>query len=230
MIFDPLYMMMILPAVVLSLLAQVWVRATYKKYVRIPTRRGLSGRDVALEILQAQGITDVEVEMSRGFLSDHYAPTQKKLRLSPQVYQGNSIVSAGIAAHEVGHAIQHQQAYKPLVLRNAIVPVASLGSRLAWLLLIIGFVMQSMGMIKLGVIFFSTVVLFQVLTLPVEFNASLRAQRVLAERHILGEDELAGTRRVLTAAAMTYVAAAAMAVLQLLYFLLRAGLLGGGDD
>lgn len=229
MIFDPLYFIILLPAIILSVIAQIKVKSAFNKYSKVATRTGMTGSQVAYQILSYSGINDVDIELHKGFLSDHYDPLKKVLRLSPSVYQGNSIASAGIAAHEAGHAIQHNQRYFPLQLRSVIVPLASVGSNFSWFLLMFGFIFGSMGMIKIGILFFSTVVLFQLITLPVEFNASTRAVYALQNYGILSESELKGTSKVLNAAALTYVAAATMALLQLLYFLLRAGLLGGRD-
>ena len=171
----------------------------------------------------------MDIELTRGFLSDHYDPRSRVLRLSESVYAGDSIASVGVAAHEAGHAIQHAHGYAPLKLRSALVPVSSLGSNLAWPLLIIGFIFMAQSLILAGIIFFSLAVLFQIVTLPVEFNASSRALQALPASGILSDSEVAGARKVLTAAALTYVAAATAAVLQLVYFLLRAGVLGNDD-
>lgn len=229
MIFDPLYFIILLPAILLSIFAQIKVKGTFNKYSKLGTARGMTGSQVAYQILSYSGINDVDIEMHQGFLTDHYDPSRKVLRLSPGVYRGNSIASAGIAAHEAGHAIQHNQGYFPLQLRTVIVPLASVGSNLSWFLLMFGFIFGSLGLIKIGILFFSTVVFFQLITLPVEFNASSRAVSALDQYGILNNTELQGTRKVLNAAALTYIAAATMALLQLLYFLLRAGLLGGRD-
>ena len=175
--------------------------------------------------MRASGVSGVEIELTRGFLSDHYDPRTRVLRLSESVYAGSSIASVGVAAHEAGHALQHAQGYMPLKLRSALVPISSLGSNLAWPLLIIGFIFMSQSLILAGILFFSLAVLFQIVTLPVEFNASSRALVALPATGILSESEVKGARRVLSAAALTYVAAATAALLQLLYFLLRAGLL-----
>jgi Zn-dependent membrane protease YugP len=230
MIFDPLYMMMIAPAFILSLVAQGWVKSAFRKYGKIANRRGITGAEAARRILDASGLSRVTIEPAKGFLSDHYDPRTKVLRLSPDVYGKPSLAAVGVAAHEAGHALQDAKEYAPLKLRSALVPVAQLGSNLAWPLLFIGMFLNAVGMIKVGVILFSGAVLFQVVTLPVEFNASSRALQALSGTGILTGDEMTGARKVLTAAAMTYIAAAITAVLQLLYFLLRSGLLGGGDD
>lgn len=191
----------------------------------------MTGAEAAKRILGEAGISDVRVEVTQGFLSDHYDPRAKVLRLSPEVHGGHSIASVGIAAHEVGHAIQHAHGYAPLSLRSAMVPMAGFGSWLAMPLIFIGFIIGSLGFIKLGIVLFSAIVFFQIVTLPVEFNASTRAKACLANSGIVvTEDEARGVRKVLNAAAMTYVAAAIAAVMQLLYFLIRSGILGGGDD
>jgi Zn-dependent membrane protease YugP len=228
--FDPLYFLLIAPAILLSLIAQIWVQSAYSKYRNIPNMRGLSGAEAAAYMLQAKGVMDVNIEMTSGFLSDHYDPRDKTLRLSPDVYQGRNIAAIGIACHEAGHALQHAYEYAPLKLRTALVPITMIGTNLAWPLLFIGFIFHAMSLIKLGILFFSGAVLFQLVTLPVEFNASARALAAIRETGLLTMDELSGARQVLTAAAMTYVAAAVTSIMQLLYFLLRAGLLGGDDS
>jgi len=227
---DPLYMMMILPALLLSLWAQTRVKSTFDRFSRESTHGGLSGAEAAERILRSFGAGDVSIERSQGFLSDHYDPRVRKLRLSPKVFEGRSIASIGVAAHEAGHALQHAEGYFPLQIRSALVPVTQLGSWLAWPLLLIGFLLGALSLVKLGIIFFAGAVLFQIVTLPVEFDASRRAVAILGGQNILTPVELQGTRKVLNAAALTYVAAAAAAVMQLLYFLLRAGMLGGRND
>ncbi|HNU74561.1 MAG TPA: zinc metallopeptidase [Deltaproteobacteria bacterium] len=229
MIFDPLYIIMILPALLLSIYAQFKVKSTYSRFSKVSTYRGITGAQAAREILRSAGVHDVDIELTRGFLSDHYDPRSRVLRLSESVYAGDSIASVGVAAHEAGHAIQHAHGYAPLKLRSALVPVSSLGSNLAWPLLIIGFIFMAQSLILAGIVFFSLAVLFQIVTLPVEFNASSRALQALPASGILSDSEVAGARKVLTAAALTYVAAATAAVLQLVYFLLRAGVLGNDD-
>jgi len=213
----------------LSIYAQFKVKSTYSRFSKVSTYRGITGAQAAREILRSAGVHDVDIELTRGFLSDHYDPRSRVLRLSESVYAGDSIASVGVAAHEAGHAIQHAHGYAPLKLRSALVPVSSLGSNLAWPLLIIGFIFMAQSLILAGIIFFSLAVLFQIVTLPVEFNASSRALQALPASGILSDSEVAGARKVLTAAALTYVAAATAAVLQLVYFLLRAGVLGNDD-
>lgn len=233
--FDPIYFIMVGPALLLSLYASFKVKSAFKKYSRIATASGLTGAQAAGNMLRSNGLYDVEIEPTKGFLSDHYDPRSKKLRLSPEVYSGKSISSVGVAAHEAGHALQDADGYGPLKLRSAIVPAASIGSKLAWPLLIIGAIIMYAGsmfglvMVKIGIILFSLAVAFQLITLPVEFNASRRALAALDSSGMLMKEEVSGARKVLSAAALTYVAAAAAAVLQLLYFLLRFGLLGGRD-
>ena len=230
MIFDPLYLLFMVPAFILSLVAQGLVKSSFSKYSKVGNRRGITGAEAARRILDSSGLSNVRIEPAQGRgLSDHYDPRTKVLRLSPDVYGKASLASVGVAAHEAGHALQDSKGYTPLKLRSALVPAAQLGSTLAWPLLFLGMFLGVMGMVKLGVIFFSGAVLFQVVTLPVEFNASARAMRALEGVGILSGDELSGARRVLSAAALTYVAAAVTAVLQLFYFLLRSGLLGGDD-
>ncbi len=228
--FDPLYFVLIGPALLLSVAAQVWVKSAFAKYGQIANRGGLTGSEAARRILASAGLSGVRVEAAQGFLSDHYDPRSKVLRLSPDVYGRATLAAVGVAAHEAGHALQDARQYAPLKLRSALVPVAQIGSNLAWPLLLVGFLIGAAGLVKLGVVLFSAAVAFQLVTLPVEFNASRRALAALAGSGVLAPDEIGGARQVLTAAAMTYVAAAVTAVVQLLYFLLRSGLLGGRDE
>ena len=190
----------------------------------------MTGADVAKEILTRNGLSHVAVVETGGFLSDHYDPAKKVVRLSPDVYRSSSLASIGVAAHETGHAIQHAKAYGPLTLRNMMVPLASIGSNLSWVIIFAGFIFGALGLVKVGIVLFSTVVVFQLITLPVEFNASARAKSILTSYSIVSKEEMVGVNKVLSAAAMTYVAAAISSVVTLLYFLIRAGLLGGGDD
>ena len=227
---DPLYWMMMIPVLILSAIASMRVKATFSKYSRIGISGNLTGADAAREILRMNGLHDVDVVKTTGFLSDHYDPRKKIVRLSSKVFDSNSIAAVGVAAHETGHALQHAQSYTPLMLRNAMVPVASIGSNFSWIIIMAGFFLGMLGLVKLGIVLFSIVVVFQIITLPVEFNASARAKRILAENRIVNRSELTGVNQVLSSAAMTYVAAAAGAVMTLLYFLLRSGLLGGRSD
>jgi uncharacterized protein len=227
---DPLYWMMMIPVLLLSLFSSIKVKSTFKKYSRVASASGMTGAEVATQILRRNGLTNVSVAETGGFLSDYYDPSKRVIRLSPDVFRSNSISAIGVAAHETGHAVQHAKAYSPLVLRNAMVPVANIGSSLSWIIIIAGFIFGAMGLVKVGIVLFSVVVFFQLVTLPVEFNASSRAKEMLASYGLISESELVGVRKVLSAAALTYVAAAASSVVTLLYFLIRAGLLGGRDD
>jgi len=230
MIFDPFYLIMIAPAFLLSLWASWRTKVNFQRYSRIPTMRGISGAQAAAELLHVAGITDVKIARTRGMLSDHYNPVTKTLALSEGVYDSRSVAAVGIAAHEAGHAIQHAQHYAPLWLRSLLVPTAGIGSNLGYIIMFLGLVMASQNMVLIGAILFSAVLLFQIVTLPVEFDASRRAKALLASQGIIAGDEAAGVNKVLNAAAMTYVAAVVSTLMTLLYFLLRAGLLGGRDD
>lgn len=234
--FDPLYMVVMLVTLVISLVASGLVKAAFAKYSRVRSDSGLTGAQVAEKILAANGISNVTVEPVQktfmnfggdGVLSDHYDPTKKAVRLSPQVYGSTSVAAQAIAAHECGHAIQHATAYAPLKFRNAIVPVAGFGSHFSYVLIVLGFVLNALSLVKFGIVLFAVVVAFQFLTLPVEIDASNRAKRILQSTGIVSAGQFKGVSAVLNAAAMTYVAAAAAALLNLLYLLYRTGLLGG---
>lgn len=229
-LFDPLYLIIMAPVFIFSLIAQWLVKSRYRTYSQYGLRSGMTGAEIARQILRANGITDVAVEETGGWLSDHYSPTERKLRLSSDVYGSHSVAAAGIAAHETGHAIQHDTGYAVMTVWQALAKPASVGSNLAFWVIFLGFMMGAMGLIKLGIVLFSCLVAFQIVTLPVEFNASSRAKQLLYEHGIVRGEEYQGVAAVLNAAAMTYVAAAAASVAQLLYFLLRAGLLGGRDS
>jgi Zn-dependent membrane protease YugP len=230
MMFDPLYLAVMLAGLVLSGLASLWTKAAFRRWSQVPIGRGLTGAEVAAAILRAEGIHDVQIEPVGGFLSDHYDPRTRTLRLSPDVYGGRSVSAAGVAAHEVGHALQHAQGYAPMRLRQAMVPVAGIGTNLGIWMVVIGMVIGMTGLAYVGVALFGAFVAFTLVTLPVEFDASIRARRVLEQRGLLKGEELRGVRAVLTAAAATYLASAVSAVLQLVYWLLRVGLIGGGRD
>ncbi len=219
--WDPT-MIIVIPALLLALYAQLRVQSTYAQYSQVPIGNRLTGAQVAQEILRRNGLSGVEIERTEGVLSDHYDPRDRTLSLSSDVYDGISVAAAGVAAHETGHAIQHARGYAPLALRSAMVPTVQFGSWLAWPIFILGFLFHSGTMIQLGILVFTAFVAFTVVTLPVEFDASARAMRALREEGLVTADELRGVRAVLTAAALTYVAAAAMAILQLLRMLLLA--------
>ena len=224
--YDPTYMLIVISALI-SLFAQFLVNSRFSKYSRVRSRSGMTGAQAAERILQSQGIYDVAIQRVSGKLTDHYDPRNKTLNLSDAVYASTSVAAVGVAAHECGHAIQHARGYAPLSFRSALVPVANIGSQLSWLFIILGiFFGGSHTLIMIGILMFSAAVLFQLVTLPVEFNASGRALKQLSETGILQKDEVSDTRKVLSAAALTYVAAATTAVLQLLR-LLR--LFGGND-
>lgn len=218
MFFDPMYFLMVGPAILLSIVAQVWVKRSFNKYSKVAIERGLTGAQVA-EYIVRQANLGVQVERVGGFLSDHYDPTKRVLRLSPAVYDGRSISAVGVAAHEAGHALQHAQNYVPLTWRSALVPITKIGSSLSFPLIFIGILLSVSGLINVGIILFSAAVLFQLVTLPVEFDASRRAVGVLQTHGVVTPVELSGVKTVLRAAAMTYVAAAATSIAQLLYFL-----------
>lgn len=228
--FDPTYILVIIGAVI-CLIASARVKTTFHKYDKIRSMSGMTGAQAAERILHSAGIYDVSVQHVSGDLTDHYDPRNKTLSLSDSTYASTSVAAVGVAAHECGHAIQHQQDYAPLSIRSAIVPVANLGSFAAWPLILIGmFITSSTGslLINIGILCFSLSVLFQIVTLPVEFNASSRAIRILGQTGILREEELRGTKKVLGAAALTYVAGAAAAILQLLRLLILTN--GRRDD
>ncbi len=234
--FDPIYFVFLLPALGLSLWASFRTKAAFKKYSRVPVSTGLTGAQAAQRMLQAAGITDVEIVPQAGTLTDHYNPIVKRLALSEQVYGARSIAAVGVACHEAGHAIQHATAYKPLWFRSLLVPTANIGSKLGYLVMMAGlFLMYASGhvgglgqqIVLFGAVLFSAVLLFQIVTLPVEFDASARAKRLAVANGIVMPQEREGMDRVLNAAALTYVAAMISTLMTLLYYLYRAGLLGG---
>jgi hypothetical protein len=219
--FDPTFLVLI-PALVLAIWAQSRVKSAFHRYSQVNARRGVTAREAVRAILDSNGLDNVNVEMVRGALTDHYDPRSKVLRLSESVYGSPSIAAIGVAAHEAGHAIQDARGYTPLRLRNAFVPVASLGSSLALPLFFIGFLFSNPMMMDLGIIFFAAVLVFHLVTLPVELDASKRALSILSDSGLLAGDEIGGARAVLNAAALTYVAATLMSALQIVrLFLLR---------
>ena len=223
--YDPTLIFALI-GLVLSLVASARVNMVFNKYSRVISRSGMTGAMAAERILHSQGIYDVRIERVSGKLSDHYDPRNKVLRLSDSTYNDTSVAAIGVAAHECGHAVQHAKGYAPLAIRSALVPLANIGSNLGYLLVIIGlFFTANTGtiLITIGLIAFSCAVLFQIVTLPVEFNASRRALAMLESQGILGSQEIKGSRSVLSAAAMTYVAAAATSILQLLRLIIIAG-------
>jgi hypothetical protein len=230
MIFDPMYFVFLAPALLLSVWASFKTKSAFKKYSRVPTATGQTGAEAAARLLASAGLSDVRILRSRGMLTDHYNPANRTLNLSEGVYDSRSVAAVGVAAHEAGHAIQHAEHYKPLWLRSLLVPTVGIGSNLGFYVMVIGLFLQSANMVLFGAVLFSLVLLFQVVTLPVEFDASRRAKVLLVEHGIVTGPERTGVDRVLNAAALTYIAAAVSTLLTLLYFLFRAGLLGGRDD
>ncbi len=223
--YDPTYLLVLI-GVVLSLLASAKVKSTFNKYSSVRNARGITGAEAARQVLNGAGIYDVTIEHVSGNLTDHYDPKSKVLRLSDSVYGQTSVAAVGVAAHECGHAIQHAKGYAPLKLRSTLVPAANIGAKIAWPLILVGLLINSQSswwIIQAGIIAFSLAVLFQIVTLPVEFNASGRAIRILEDTGMMYGDEIKAARKVLSAAALTYVASAASSILQLLRLILLVG-------
>lgn len=219
MFWDTTYILVLIGAA-LCALASMNVSQTYKKYSTVFSSRRLTAENAAAMILRNAGITDVRIERISGSLTDHYSPSEKVLRLSDSVYGSSSVAAIGVAAHECGHAIQHQVGYFPLKLRSVSVPVANIGSKIYWPVILLGLILGRTELAQFGVLLFSFVVLFQLITLPVEFNASSRALHILSESQLLAGDELTGAKKVLTAAALTYVASLFSSILQMLRLVL----------
>lgn len=234
MFIDPLYLLLMLPALGLSLWASFKTKSAFKKYSQVRAMTGLTGAQAAQKMLDNAGIRDVKIVPTNGYLSDHYNPANKSLALSEAVYGSNSIAAIGVACHEAGHAIQHATRYGPLALRSLLVPTANIGSKLGYFVMFAGIILLSMSngatgasVVLVGAVLFSAVLLFQIVTLPVEFDASNRAKQLAVEYGIVAQGERVGMDKVLNAAALTYVAAAISTLMTLLYFLIRSGLLGG---
>lgn len=217
---DPLYLYLVLPAIILALFASIKVKNTFSKYSKLSA--SLSGADAARRVLEANGVTDVKVERVSGHLTDHFDPKTNVIRLSESVYDSQSISAVGVAAHEAGHAVQYAKGYTPIKVRSAIYPVCNLGSRLSLPLLLIGLLFNFSFLMNLGIIFFGVALVFQLVTLPVEFNASSRALCAVKEQSLLDDTQISGARKVLSAAAMTYIASFLVSLTQLLRFLLIA--------
>ena len=218
---DPLYLIFMAPAFLLMLAAQWYVSSAFKKWSRVPLRSMISGAEAAERLIRHAGLYGVRVEAVSGMLTDHYDPRSKVLRLSPQVYQGRSVASVAVAAHELGHALQDEEGYAPLKLRTMMVPAVNIGSYLGWVLIFLGLFLNMLRLAEVGLVVFSLGAVFALVTLPVEFNASARAKRLLQETGIVQtESEIKGVNTVLNAAALTYVAALITAVMQVLYFAL----------
>lgn len=218
--YDSYYLLLVIPALLIATFAQVKVQSTFKKYATVLSRRGKTAAELCREILDKSGLSSVAIERTSGNLTDHYDPRTNVVRLSDSVYDSTSVASIGVAAHEAGHAVQHATGYAPIRWRNAVLPVANLGSRLAIPVILIGVLMSFEPLVTAGIILFSALVLFQLVTLPVEFNASRRALATLKNNNMLDETELAGSKKVLSAAAMTYVSAALVSAMQLLRLVL----------
>lgn len=220
--YDSTFLLLI-PAIIISMYAQQKIQSTFRKYSRVFSGGSYSGHDIARMILDKNGLENIRIEHVRGNLTDHYDPRSGVLRLSDSVYGNRSIAAYGVAAHEVGHAIQHSKRYMPLEIRNSMAPVVSFSSRVVWLIILLGFFLGIAGFIKIGVFLFLAVVIFQLVTLPVEFDASSRAIVQLESLGILYDDDIKGAKKVLNAAALTYVAAALTAVSQLVRLLILSG-------
>lgn len=222
MYLSPSYLGILILSIVLGLVTQGWVTSAFRRWSKVPLATGASGAQVARRMLDEAGLAHVGIEVIGGSLTDHFDPRANVLRLSQDVYSGVSVAAAGVAAHEAGHAVQHARSYAPARVRSALVPAASIGSQMAWVFIPLGFILNFPGLIWIGVWLFAAAVLFQVVTLPVEFDASRRALAALSQGPLLPSEQVSGARQVLTAAAMTYLAATLVAVLQLLYFISAA--------
>lgn len=218
MYYDSSFLLLI-PALIIAAYAQFKVKGTFRKYNQVPSQKGYTGRDVARSILDRSGLSDVQVLSIRGELTDHYDPRQRVVRLSESVYNKSSIAAVSVAAHEVGHAIQHQEGYAPLTFRSLLAPIAGIASQSVWILILLGIIFSIPSLIDIGIVVFSITVLFQIITLPVEFNASKRAIAQLEGGYLTAE-ETSSSRKVLNAAALTYVAATLVAIAQLLRLVL----------
>lgn len=226
MYFDMYYLVLVIPAIIVAMVAQARVRNAFKKYSTVYSKKGITGSEVARMILDYNGLNHVKIERVSGSLSDHFDPRSNVVRLSDSTYSSTSVAAIGVAAHEVGHAIQYAQNYFPIRVRAGIIPVCKIGSNLSMPIVIIGIILSFPTLIYVGIVLFSAVVVFQLVTLPVEFNASSRAMKVLESNSFLDEEELVGSRKVLSAAAMTYVAALFVSLMNLLRMILIAR--GGG--
>lgn len=230
MLLDPYFLIIVSPGLILAAFASFYTKSMFKRYSQVGSRRGFTGAQAAAEMLRRNGVTGVSIEPTRGMLSDHYDPRSHTLRLSEGVYNSQSLAAIGVACHEAGHALQHAQRYVFLQARTAMVPMTSLGSNAAFIFIIAGMLLRSQGLMLFGAGLFALGVLFSIITLPVEWDASARAKRAMVTAGVVSEQERAQAGQVLNAAFLTYVAAAVTAILHLLYFLMRAGVLGGGDD
>ncbi len=227
MFLDPLYFMMLLPALIIAGIATIVTRSTFNKYSRVRTSSGLTGAEAAQRMLTRQGVTNVRIERVDGFLSDHYDPTSRTLRLSPGVYDSDSLSAIGVACHEAGHALQHAAHYAPLHLRTALVPAINIGTNASYIIFFIGLLMHNPAVLWIAILLFALAFIFTLVTLPVEWNATARAKGFMVSSGIVSLQEQDRAGQVLNAAFLTYVAAAITALMTLLYYLIRSGLLGG---
>lgn len=227
MFIDPLYLMIALPGLLLAMVATFMTKSTFARYARQGASSGLTGAEAARRMLESQGVYDVDIRPTQGFLTDHFDPRNNSLNLSPDVFYSRSLSAIGVACHEAGHALQKARGYAPLALRSGLVPVTQIGSQAAFPILFLGLMFHTPVLVNLGCLLFAVVVVFTLVTLPVEWNASARAKRLMVGAGIVTEREEDQAGQVLNAAFMTYVASAVSAVLTLLYYLIRAGLLGG---
>ncbi|MBQ4518321.1 MAG: zinc metallopeptidase [Clostridia bacterium] len=218
--YDSYYLILVIPALLIATFAQMKVQSTFKKYAGVMSRQNRTAAEVTRQILNQNGLHNVAIERISGNLTDHYDPKSNVIRLSDSVHDSTSVASIGVAAHEAGHAVQHATGYMPIKLRNTVLPIANIGSSLAFPLIFLGIVLSFEPLISIGILLFSALVLFQLVTLPVEFNASRRAIRTLESNCILEDEELSSAKKVLSAAAMTYVAAALVSAMQLLRLIL----------
>jgi Zn-dependent membrane protease YugP len=223
MLFDPLYLVLVMPALLFSMWAQFKVTSSFKKYSKQRTLNGLTGAEAAREVLREAGVSNVRIERVQGNLTDHFDPRTNVIRLSDSVYDVPSVAAVGVAAHEAGHAIQYASAYAPMKLRAAIIPMTNIGAKLSIPLIIIGLIIDFSGLISIGILLFGAVVVFQLITLPVEFNASSRAIGALSESGLLAAEEVPASKKVLSAAALTYVGALAVSLAQLIRWVAIAG-------
>lgn len=223
MFFDPMYLILVIPAVILSMVAQGKVSSTFKRFSQMRTQNGYTGERAARAILDANGLQNVAIEHIGGTLTDHYDPRDNVIRLSDSVYSGPTVAAVGVAAHEAGHAVQYARGYLPIKLRNAAVPVVNFGSKLSMPLILLGFFLTMQPLVSVGLLLFGCVAAFQLITLPVEFNASHRALTILNRQHLLSDEERQGAQKVLFAAALTYVAAFLVSLMQFITMLLRYG-------
>ena len=230
MFFDPVYLLFMIPGLIIAGIASMLTKSTFEKYSHVQAQSGMTGAQAAAKMLASAGIRDVRIEAVNGFLTDHYDPSCRTLRLSESVYASSSLSAIGVACHEAGHAIQDAAEYKPMYLRSALVPVTNFASTFSYFILIAGFIFQSSGLVLFGAILFSAAVLFAIVTLPVEWDASSRAKKLMVRCGIVsaGEQEQAG--QVLNAAFMTYLAASISSLRTLIYYLFRAGVFGGRSD